>query len=182
MDLVLLRAFQRQVKFQCECVLLATEQLNAAIPKRDITAIFCALQALLSSAANISKALWSGRKTKNALASRAQLRASLHVPDASPLHPRTMRNHFDHYDERLDEWWKKSKGHSIADMNVMSRKAIQGLDDIDRLRAFDAQTGDVSFAGDDFNIHTIIDEVRRILPIVTQEANKVPWEIKPKQP
>ncbi len=173
---MLLRAFQRQVKFQCECVLVAAQEIDAALTRHDDHAVFCALQALLGAAANTSKALWGVHKTKKVLAARAFLRASLQVADNSPLHPRDMRNHYDHFDERLDEWWATSKRHNIVDMGIMNRAAIRGIDDIDRFRAFDPQTGDATFAGDDFNIKAIVDEVKRILPIVTQEANKPHWE------
>jgi len=178
MDVMLLRQFQRQVKFQCECVLVASGELEASLAKRDITATFCAIQALLSSAANISKALWGERKTKNALAVRAPLRDSLQVTDSSPLNPRNMRNHYDHFDERLDEWWRKSKTHNLADMNLIPRAAIQGFEPIERLRAFDPATGDLTFWGDDFNIRVIVDEAKRILPVATQEAAKPHWEQK----
>lgn len=170
---MLLRAFQRQVKFQCECVLIAAQEIDAAMPRHDNQALFCALQALLSAAANISKALWGA--SKKGFADRAFLRASLQVADNSPVHLRNMRNHFDHFDARLDEWWITSKRHNMVDMAIMSRTAILGVDDIDRFRAFDPQTGDATFAGDNFNIKEIVSEVQRILPLAAQEANKPHW-------
>jgi hypothetical protein len=61
MDPMLLRLFQRQIKFQCDCALIAAQELDAAIAKRNITAVFAAVQSLLGAAANISKALWGGK-------------------------------------------------------------------------------------------------------------------------
>jgi hypothetical protein len=176
MDLMLSRMFQRQVKFECECVLISARDLEAALAKRDTTTVFCSIQALLGAAANISKALWGVRKTKKALAARGPLRSSLKVPDTSPLNPRKMRDNYEHFDERLEKWWKESKAHNFADMNIMNRSAIKGIADIDRFRAFDPQTGYVAFWGDDFDLRAIVEEVRRILPIATEEASKPHWQ------
>jgi hypothetical protein len=172
MHVALLRLFQRQIEFQCDCVLIAAQELDKAIAKRDITAIFCAIQSLLGSAANISKALWGVRKTKNALAARTPLRASLQVTDASPLNPRKMRDNYEHFDERLEKWWEQSKSHNFMDMGLMARKAIQGFAEIERFRAYDPATGDLTFWGDDLSLLALLDEVRRIHPIVTVEAEK----------
>ena len=175
MNVALLRLFQKQIKFQCDCVLIAERELEDAIAQKDITAIFCAIQSLLGSAANISKALWGVRKTKNALAARAPLRDSLQVSDASPLNPREMRNNYEHFDERLDKWWEQSKNHNFMDMGLMTRKAIQRLADIERFRAYDPATGDLTFWGDDMSLLALLNEVRRIHPIVAAEAEKPHW-------
>jgi hypothetical protein len=182
MDLMLLRLFQGQIKFQCDCAMIATSDLESALTKNDVTATFSAIQALLGAAANISKALWGLRKTKSALAARLPLRASLQVLDNSPLNPRTMRDNYEHFDERLDKWWKDSKHHNIADMHLMPRAAIQGFENIERFRAFDPQTGDLTFWGDDLNLNEIITEIRRIHPIVIEESNKPHWQPNSPQP
>jgi hypothetical protein len=172
MHVALLRLFQRQIKFQCDCVLIAAQELDKALAHKDFTAFFCAIQSLLGSAANISKALWSVRKTKNALAARAPLRASLQITDASPLNPRNMRDNYEHFDERLDKWWEQSKNHNFMDMGLMARKAIQGFAEIERFRAYDPATGDLTFWGDDLSLLTLVDEIRHIYPIVTVEAEQ----------
>ena len=102
MDLMLLRTFQRQIQLQCQAIMLAAHDLNGAMTTGDTIHAWIAIQNLLTAAANISKALWGkGGRLKE---ERASLRESIQVDNASPLRLVVMRNHFEHYDEKLDEW------------------------------------------------------------------------------
>ncbi len=76
------------------------------------------VQGFLTAVANISKALW-GPKGKRAQ-ERAPLRATLKVDEASPLKPTSMRNNFDHFDDRLDTWWRTSVNHNSTDYAIAS--------------------------------------------------------------
>jgi len=84
-----------------------------------------------------------------------------------------MRNNFEHFDERLDRWWRESKAHNHADMLIGPRdRTIVGIDTIDMFRLFDPNTTDLTFWGQEFNIQKIVDEVQKILPKLEAEANK----------
>lgn len=115
----LLWQFQSQVQLQCQFVLFATEDLAKGLRANDTRRIFYALQSLLGAAANISKALWGQRKAKTRplAAQRELLRASIDVTEQSPFYTVAVRNRFEHFDEALDDWWKKSPMHSSADLN-----------------------------------------------------------------
>jgi hypothetical protein len=143
MELMLLRVFQRQIELQCQAVLVATHEFNSAMTTGDMTHAWIAIQNILTAAANVSKALW-GQGGKFA-EEREPLRASLQVDDTSALRDVAMRNHFEHYDERLDKWWDSSATHIHFDMSVVSTDAIQGLADSDMFRVFDPTTADVVF-------------------------------------
>jgi hypothetical protein len=93
---------------------------SAATPERDLLdqnkamvfdEFFLAVQGLLGSAANISKIFWpiggksaEDNKARRRLERGHRLRKELAVPDDSPLRARAVRNHFEHMDERLDEY------------------------------------------------------------------------------
>ena len=63
---------------------------------------------MLNAGANISKAFWgSGGKLA---VERKPLRDSIGIDDKSPLRAVTMRNNFEHFDERIDRWWTSPKG------------------------------------------------------------------------
>ena len=175
MDIRLLRIFQKQVLLQCQFVLHAADDLNAAMKQSDIPSTFFAIQNLLNAAADISKAFWGegGRLATE----RKPLRDSIGVSDSSPFRQVVMRNNFEHFDERLDRWWRKSKRHNYADLNVMSQNTFRGLDDIDMFRMFDPNTTEVIFWSQRFNIREIVSEVQRILPQLTQEASKPHWPL-----
>jgi len=167
---MLLRIFQRQVAFQLNALLDAHAGLVAALGQQNMDEVWFAVEHLLSAAANASKALWGQGAATNA--ARKSLRESLGVSDASPLSERRMRNHFEHYDERLDEWWEKSPNHNIADRNLAPVGGIAGLDRLSMFRQLDPMTMEVIFWGETFNIPEIVAEASRLLPIAAKEAAK----------
>jgi hypothetical protein len=176
MDPRLIRTFQKQILIQCEFVLYAAGAINATLnghhpPDRFHNTLFFAIQNLLNAAANISKAFWTqgGRRATD----RQPLRDSIGISDTSPLRQVTMRNHFEHYDERLDEWWRDSRHHNHADFNMGPRDAVAiGFDDIDIFRNFDPTTTDVVFWGETFNLQALVEEVERILPRLRSELGE----------
>jgi hypothetical protein len=129
------------------------------------------IEAFLSVAANISKALWGpgGKKAEE----REPLRRSLGVPDSAPLEITDMRNHFEHFDDRLESWWAPSPSHNYFDRNIMPRSVIKAshLIDEDFFRFLDPVTGDVIFWGDAYNLPAIAREIHRILSIAAAR----PW-------
>ncbi len=169
-----LRVFQRQVLDQCRFLLFATEGVNEGLRKNDLVLVFYNLQNMLNAGANISKMLWGQRGRK--LEERRALRASIGVPDDSVLRDATMRNHFEHMDERIDRWWETSRHHNHADKNLGPATAIGGLDPVDMFRMFDPSSADVTFWGERFNLQAIVTEVEKIMPALQAEAEKPHWD------
>jgi hypothetical protein len=172
MDLKLLRPFQYQVWVQCQFALRAADDLDAALRSPfDSNHVWYAIQNLLTATANIAKALWgAGGKLGP---QREPLRRSIGVDDSSPLKDTAVRNHFEHFDERMDRWWAQSPAHGLVDMNIGIE--APGVPEIDVWRTYHPATGDLVFWGDRFNIPAIVAEVRRILPLVEPEAQKPHW-------
>lgn len=129
--------------------------------------LWIGIQNLLNAAANESKACWGqgGKLSKE----RKPLRDSLGVKASSPIRKTGLRNNFEHFDERLDDWWMKSKHHNFADMNVGT---IGGLDPIDSFRELDPRTMEVIFWGKRYNLRAIVAEAERILPLAGPEVMK----------
>jgi hypothetical protein len=135
--------------------------------------LFYEVQNLLNAAANISKACWgAGGKLAT---QRQPLRDSIGVTDASPLCDMSMRNNYEHFDERLDRWWRESANHNSMDFSIGGPRVI-GLDPIEMFRHFDPVTTELGFWGETFNVQALVNEVQRILPTVTLEASKPHWE------
>jgi len=178
METMLLRIFQGQVLLQCRFVLLASHEVNSALLTGDTTRCFYALQNLLNAAASISKTLWGQRGEREE--ERKPIRESIGISNDSPLKPIGIRNDFEHFDERLEKWWKKSKHHNYFDLNLSSRTGIVGVSEVDWFRNFDPQTGEVMFWGTDFNLNLLVKEIMVILPKLTAEVRKPSWEMPPK--
>lgn len=170
MELRLLRMFQYQVALQCKFLILSAKEIERSLGERDVENTFYAIQNFLNSGANISKALWGqcGRHADE----RKQLRDSVGIGDNSPLRKVTMRNNFEHFDERLDKWWKKSKRHAYADMLIGNKDMIGGIEKKDTFRRYDPVTTDIVFWGQEFNLKQLLTEAKRILPKLEEEANK----------
>lgn len=179
MDTFHLRIFQRHVRDQCQFLIAAAQELNAGLEERNTTRILCAIQNLLNAGANVSKMLW-GSKGKKA-DERKRLRDSVGVPDTSPLREVTMRNHFEHMDERIDRWWTESKSHNHADSIIGPKNLIGDLEPIETFRWFDPVTKEVIFWGEGFNIQALVSEAVRILPKLQEEADKPHWDAPERQ-
>lgn len=171
MDTFHLRIFQRQVLDQCQFLLFSAQDLHSGVLSQNSTRAIYAIQNLLNAAANISKMLW-GQKGKHSEA-RKPLRDSIGISDDSPLRKVTMRNHFEHMDERIDRWWAESEDHNHIDMIVGPRAAFDfDTAQIDMFRIFDPSTADVVFWGEEHNLEDLIQEVQQIMPKLQEEAGK----------
>jgi hypothetical protein len=162
MEGMLLFTFQQQVHIQCQFIIFADAQVKEGLRLRDVQLTFYALQNLLNAAANISKALWGqgGKYSKE----RQPLRASINITDGSPLKQTAMRNNFEHFDERMEEWWRISKTHHYIDLNIFPRDSVAGVSHkLDWFRNFDPQTGVLTFWSQDFNVRELVNEAHRIV-------------------
>jgi len=129
----LLRLFQSEVDLQCIFVRMAADDLEDALKGHDVQAttspgnqsvivheidndrVWYCIQALLVAAANVAKLLWPqpDRVTSADFPDRGKaLRESLGgVGEFSQLHwnLRKLRNHLEHFDERLESWVMSEK-------------------------------------------------------------------------
>lgn len=180
-DARLLRLHQLQVLHQCNAALLAIEQMNTALqvfgredqellPTAHET-LWASIQNFLTSVANIAKACWGqGGRLADA---RAPLRRILSIEDDSPLSNTELRNHLEHYDERLDRWYEKSNNHFYVDYGFGPRATtIRGVPDTDVFRFFDPETNEVIFWGEHYAIQPLVDAVCQLLTITQTESMK----------
>ena len=173
MDDLVMYIFQREVERQCSFALIADRDLREALgitrvtPEADdpfahkkemMDRIWCSVQALLVAAGNISKLLWP--PTPFLPERGIELRTSLSVSEDSPLELRTFRNHFEHFDERLEKWAMSSERRNFFDSNVgpSGMTLVEGLDiePGDYLRNFDTTNFAVTFRGDVYHLHPLI--------------------------
>jgi hypothetical protein len=171
---MLLRIFQREVERQTRFALLAASDLEAAPKAGDMDRIWYAVQALLVAAGNVSKLLWPSQPL---VPSRGEeIRHSLAVPDDSALAPRTFRNHFEHFDQRLEQWAASSQRKNFADSNVGPPGMISGLEPGDYLRNLDTTQLAVTFRGDTYLLKPILEALKELHAKAETEAEKPHWE------
>jgi hypothetical protein len=154
MDNLLLRVFLIEIERQTGFALIAALDLNVALKSENVDRIWYSVQSLLIAAGNVSKLLWPSSCT---VPKRGEeLRSILKVPDSSPLQPRKFRNHFEHFDERLEKWAASSHRKNFADSNVGPPGMIKGVDPGDYLRNYNTKEHCVTFRGDTYALKPVI--------------------------
>lgn len=93
-----LSVFVGEVQQQSRIALLALDRLHESTHAGETEEVWMYLQAFLGASANVSKLVFNGGSSRN------ELRQRLEIDDSSPLADRRLRNHFEHYDERLAAW------------------------------------------------------------------------------
>src|SRR5215218_4140305 len=169
-----LMMFQREVERQCWFALMAHDDLHEALREDDMRRVWFSVQALLVALGNVSKLLWP-IKGRGDAERGDRLRETLSVDADSPLRLiRIVRDHFEHFDERLDEWaldeWARtSENLDYADSNVgispgkgveywfADSEYLRNIYRTDYPRIFA-----IAFRGEDFDLLPVIEAVREL--------------------
>ena len=161
MDQGLLELFIREVDRQARFGLSAADDLQQAVMNNDANRVWYSIQSLLIATGNVSKLLWPSQSTAP---SREKLRQTLGVVDDSPLKSRTFRNHFEHFDERLEAWDISPHTHMIVDSNIGSLGSIRGGQSLVYVRNFDPSTETLTCYGEVHELRPIINALERLRP------------------
>lgn len=134
--------------------------------------------------AAVSRIFWppGGRNkqsTKRAHRRGQALRDMLQLQSGHPVQNRSLRDHFEHFDERLDDWAENSKNRNIVHRLFGPRSAIGGdsIQDSDIIHHFDPATNIFGFRGEHYNIQELatgLDEIyqKTVAKIEALDANK----------
>ncbi len=157
-----------EIEWQCATALTAFDSLPAPDETEhesiDCDVVYRAIQAGMAAAANISKMLWSTSNPGRA----EDLRAELEVEENSPISSRTLRNHFEHFDERLDKWVDDhAQTQSIVNRNVqpVTEDIRERVETGWVLHQYDPISRIAYFRGEQFPIAPVVQELRRILDL-----------------
>lgn len=156
--------YLRELLVQCEYAVDTVKRMNEILAARASPSEFFREAAdFLQHSSAVSRLLWPPGSTDRAKKKRAKkrgvhLRQVLHVDDAHVLKTRTLRDHFEHLDERLDDWAETSPNKNIVDNMIGPRAAIGGdaIKDKDIIRMFDPGTKLIIFRGDRFDIQGLV--------------------------
>jgi hypothetical protein len=167
MDEHVLGVFQSEVRRQCNFVRIALEDLGRALRRNDDDRIWFSIQAFLAAVANISKLLWPGQMKKVRIPERGpELRKNLEVPSISPLKERTFRNHFEHFDERLEKWATTSHARNMIESLLGPYASVQGVDPGDIMRHFDPAKQELVFRGELYEFKPVLAALNTLQGVV----------------
>lgn len=164
MDDFLLRIYLDQAKDECERAFSAISALNEEVSSNGHRDPFGPAQSLVHHAAAVSRIFWPpGGRDKHAR-QRAQrrgelLRKAIDIKEGHPVQARNLRDHFEHFDERLDDWAERSKNRNIVHTLLGPRSSITGnaVSDEDIIHHYDPQTKIYAFRGEKFDIQQLAD-------------------------
>jgi hypothetical protein len=169
MEAALEKVYLRQIDVQCRYALTAVARMNAILAideNMPIEDFFREAQALLNCAGAVSRLLWPPRiadtiKNTRAVARGEYLRTALAISEPNALQDRGLRNHLEHFDERLDDWAENSRNRNIADRLIGPRGMIGGggIADTDIFRQFDPATKKFIFRGDEFDLEALVSAI-----------------------
>jgi hypothetical protein len=166
--------FLGEIEVEARYCIAAATSLNAALGQARVDDAFRALHSLLAHAAMVSKFLWPGavRGSKDKVgrmkrrATRIRRSLQLSRLQLAPLRRRTLRDHLEHFDERLDDWGQ-SHADGLVDRVIGPRGILGKRFSRFTIRQYDPGSRIYVFKNERFNISAIIQSVRLI-------AQKVP--------
>lgn len=170
MDSHVQNVYLREIEAQCRYAIYAIDILDIVMSefklnKKDrekreyfLREIFRALHSFLTHTSNISKIFWpveQGKKQATRAARALHLKELLEMSDNDPIKNRDLRNHLEHYDERLDLWSETSLHKNMASDSIGDWGSIQGIRDEDVMRWYDPADKSFRFRGIRYDIHAL---------------------------
>lgn len=146
--------FLAEIVLQSKIAERAADRLPKSPSGFDQIEVWCSIQSILVSAGNVSKILWpsNSRKVRG-----EQLRRLLDIDENNILANRKFRNHFEHYDERIETWFKESKSNVYRDLSLSPFKpSWRGSLPENSHRAFDQVKRIVTFRGETLDLNEIL--------------------------
>lgn len=144
--------FISEIILQSKIALRAANDLPATPDNFDPIEVWRAIQSILVAAGNISKILWPQKK----YAKRGkQLRSTLNINESNLLSDRKFRNHFEHYDERIEEWREENSSASYTDSVIDPFKPIWGKLSVQH-RAYNPVTQVLTFRGESVDLGEVL--------------------------
>lgn len=195
--------YASEVWTQCRFALDAIDHLNDALellrsppdPRQASlfrSEVFRAIHSFLAHTSNVSLLLWpplpkrgNGESvkayerrlaTKQPVIRSRALRAEFGLPDEHLLKNRRLRDHLEHFDERLDEWRCTSGVHkNFCNDYIGAAEGTVGLKTTEIMRWFDPSTRSFTFGGEMFDLQALATAVDQLLPLA-HHVQTTCWE------
>jgi hypothetical protein len=161
-------AYLFELASQCRGAVAAVERMNIVLRSGGLALdFFHHAQAFVNHAGAVSRILWppfirDAARRAGAEARAQHLRNVLTIIIPHPLEDRTLRNHLEHFDERLDEWATSTTSFNYVDLNIAPVGAISAGPPEQYFRQFDPTTNTLSFRGDSFDLQAIATAIESV--------------------
>lgn len=171
----------RELLVQCQYAADAIQRMNEILGERgNPSEFFREAGDFLQHSSAVSRLLWPPGSMNRTNKKRAKkrgthLRQALKIDDVHVLMTRTLRDHFEHIDERLDDWAETSQNKNIVDNMIGPRAAIGGdaIKDQDIIRMFDPTSKMIVFRGERFDIQALVNGLTEVQSKATERLKQL---------
>ncbi|MGH9983408.1 MAG: hypothetical protein ACRD8W_05560 [Nitrososphaeraceae archaeon] len=175
MEKFLEEIFLSEIEFHCKIAIKSYEDLQQTLTTKPSSEfglrIWTSIQSILISCANISKILNPQTPRDKTLEKEVNdrgeyLRQKLSVTNNSPILSTTLRNHLEHFDERLHISAKESRIFILRNIGPSGSIQFRSNSDISPksyMANFDQKEMRLTFWEDEFDIKSMIFEVKALL-------------------
>ena len=136
----------------------AAQELQLSNEKFNQLGVWSSIQLILISAGNVSKILWNS-KYKNR---SEQLRNLLNVADDNLLSNRKFRNHFEHYDERIENWFENQSSAVYKDLEMNPSMTNSEQVNKKNNRGYNSFNNTIIFRGESLNLNEVLKALEEI--------------------
>jgi hypothetical protein len=154
------QVFLGELAFQAKIAQRSADSLSATQNHSDHIEVWRSIQSLLVAAGNISKILWPSVKANKARGEK--LRTILSIDERNPLSIRKFRDHFEHYDERIEKWLKNTASAVYVDLAIDPLPYIWGAKLDARHRVYNPVTRTLTFRGESIDLAEIIKAIEEV--------------------
>jgi len=96
----------------------------------------------------------------------------LAISSQSYLEPRTFRNHFEHFDERIESWFATKGALGFADSCIGPAGEFGGMSTPYYLRNYATDTKTIWFCGDKYDLAPVVEEITELVEKVRQKLDE----------
>lgn len=150
--------FISEIVLQSKIAQRAAERLQTTHDNYEKVEIWCSIQSILVAAANVSKILWPKKKHEMR---GERLRKILKVGNDNPLSDRKFRNHFEHYDERIEDWFSNHSSAVYTDLSM--NPSLRGAMATNDHRGYNSFNNTLIFRGESLNLTELLKALEDIL-------------------
>ena len=152
--------FLGEIVFQVEIAQRSADRLRDTTGKYDSIDLWSAIQTILIAAANVSKILWP---SDNYEVRGQYLRKLIKVSNNSILSKRKFRNDFEHYDERIESWFKNNSSAVYSDIALTATPTNAILNyPSNHHRVYDHISQVLTFRGEELDLGKVLKELEEI--------------------
>ena len=147
--------FIGEIVKQAKIAKRAGERMEAKYEDFNELDIWSSIQTILVAAGNVSKILWPSRRSS--IPRGRKLRELLSIDNKSVLSSRKFRNHFEHYDERIEDWFETNRSVVYIDSSINPFESIWGPNINVYHRAYNPSTKVLTFRDETVDLAEILD-------------------------